>query len=169
MDPEHGTLLVVDDNEMNRDMLSRRLARRGHSVLVAEDGYRALELIDSEEIDVVLLDIMMPGIDGYEVLERIREEHTAGDLPVIMATAKDETRDIVKALKLGANDYVTKPFDFPVVVARVHSQLSLKRSRDALAAAHERMKLDLEAGCEDYDTKPVEFKRLLGKIDALLG
>jgi sigma-B regulation protein RsbU (phosphoserine phosphatase) len=144
-DPVRGRLLVVDDNEMNRDMLSRRLAKRGYTVQVAEDGAQALEMIFGGDFDVVLLDIMMPGIDGYEVLERVRERHDPAELPVIMATAKDQSEDIVRALKLGANDYVTKPFDFPVVRARVRTQVELKRSRDALAAAHGRMKRDLEA------------------------
>ncbi len=92
MDTEHGTLLVVDDNEMNRDMLSRRLARKGHTVKVAEGGLLALEMIEETDFDVVLLDIMMPGIDGYETLERIRADRDSGDLPVIMATAKDAER-----------------------------------------------------------------------------
>ncbi len=144
-DTDAGRLLVVDDNEMNRDMLSRRLSRRGHDVVTAEDGHVALELIGKENFDVILLDIMMPGIDGIEVLKRLRETHDPADLPVIMATAKDASEDIVAALKLGANDYVTKPLDFQVVLARVHTQLALKRSRDALAAAHARMKHDLEA------------------------
>ena len=142
---ENGNLLVVDDNEMNRDMLSRRLARKGHTVEVAEGGLQALEMIEEADFDVVLLDIMMPGIDGYETLERIRADQDSGDLPVIMATAKDQSEDIVAALKLGANDYVTKPFDFPVVLARVQTQLQLKRSREALARAHQRMKKDLES------------------------
>ena len=145
MAPETGTLLVVDDNEMNRDMLSRRLARKGHTVDVAEDGHRALEMVEATDYDVILLDIMMPGLDGYQVLEKLREDRDSGDLPVIMATAKDQSEDIVSALKLGANDYVTKPFDFPVVLARVQTQLQLKRSRQALASAHLRMKKDLEA------------------------
>jgi len=145
MTTEHGNLLVVDDNEMNRDMLSRRLARKGHTVEVAEDGHRALAMIEETDYDVVLLDIMMPGIDGYETLEKIRSDRDSGDLPVIMATAKDASEDVVAALKLGANDYVTKPFDFPVVLARVQTQLQLKRSREALARAHHKMKKDLEA------------------------
>ena len=145
MTTEHGNLLVVDDNEMNRDMLSRRLARKGHTAEVAEDGQRALEMVQETDYDVILLDIMMPGIDGYQVLEKLREDHDSGDLPVIMATAKDASEDVVAALKLGANDYVTKPFDFPVVLARVQTQLQLKRSRQALASAHLRMKKDLEA------------------------
>jgi sigma-B regulation protein RsbU (phosphoserine phosphatase) len=135
MDESQGKLLVVDDNEMNRDMLSRRLARRGYSVSTAEDGYKALELIDAETFDVVLLDIMMPGIDGFQVLEKIRETRAAADLPVIMATAKEGSEDIVRALKMGANDYVTKPLDFPVVLARVQTQLSLKKSKEDLEAA----------------------------------
>ncbi len=148
MQSEAGRLLIVDDNEMNRDMLARRLAKKGHEVLVAEDGTRALEMIDGEPLDVVLLDIMMPGIDGFEVLEKIRAEHDATELPVIMATAKDDSSDVVAALKLGANDYVTKPFDFPVVLARVTTQLLLKRSRDQLASAHSRMKKDLDAAAK---------------------
>ncbi len=150
---ESGHLLVIDDTEMIRDMVSRRLAKRGsHTVLVAEDGLRGLEMIEEHDFDLVLLDIMMPGLDGYQVLAKIREEYAPSDLPVIMATAKDQSEDIVGALKLGANDYVTKPFDFPVVLARVQTQLVAKRSRDALAAAHEKMKKDLEAAARIQQT-----------------
>ena len=147
-----GNILVVDDNEMNRDLLSRRLARKGHTVEVAEGGHRALEMIGDQDFDLVLLDIMMPGIDGFEVLEKIRGDYGPSDLPVIMATAKTESEDIVAALKIGANDYVTKPFDFPVVLARVRTQLELKKSRDALAAAHHRMRKDLEAAAAIQQT-----------------
>ncbi len=139
-----GLILVVDDNEMNRDLLSRRLHKRGYTVRTAEDGHRALTMLDGEQYDLVLLDIMMPGIDGYEVLRRIRERAGPMELPVIMATAKDESADIVHALELGANDYVVKPFDFPVVLARVRTQVALRRSQVALARAHDRMKRELE-------------------------
>ncbi len=152
MDFERGHLLVVDDNEMNRDLLSRRLRKKGHQVQVAEGGVEALEMIQSEAFDLVLLDIMMPGMDGFEVLEKIREKHGPSELPVIMATAKTESEDIVAALKIGANDYVIKPFDFPVVLARVHTQLALKKNRDALAQAHRRMKRDLEAAAAIQQT-----------------
>jgi sigma-B regulation protein RsbU (phosphoserine phosphatase) len=145
MNAELGKLLVVDDNEMNRDMLSRRLARKGHDVLTAHDGAAALDMVGREAFDMVLLDIEMPGIDGFEVLERIRASSSPSDLPVVMATARHDSADIVRALKEGANDYVTKPLDFAVVLARVQAQLSLKRSREALTAAHARMKRDLEA------------------------
>jgi len=152
MDPGPGQLLVVDDNEMNRDLLSRRLSKKGYRVQVAEGGVRALEMIEDETFDVVLLDIMMPGMDGMDVLERIRGDHGPDELPVIMATAKTESEDIVAALKLGANDYVTKPFDFPVVLARVQTQLAVKKGRDALAKAHQRMKKDLEAAARIQQT-----------------
>jgi len=121
-----GSLLVVDDNEMNRDMLSRRLQREGYTVTIAEDGYQAMELIKSHKFDLVLLDIMMPGISGFEMLPIIRQTQSLADLPIIMATAKDQSEDIVEGLKLGANDYVTKPIDFPVLLARIQIHLQLR-------------------------------------------
>ena len=126
MEPQDYTLLVVDDNEMNRDMLSRRLRRKGYGVEVAEDGAKALELVAGQPVDLVLLDIMMPGIDGIQVLRELRQKHSQAELPVIMATAKADSADVVEALELGANDYVTKPLDFPVVLARVQAQLRTK-------------------------------------------
>jgi phosphoserine phosphatase RsbU/P len=142
---EEGLLLVADDNEMNRDMLARRLSRRGFTVVTAVDGQEALDKIAEQSFDIIVLDIMMPRIDGMEVLGRVRETTPAADLPIIMATAKSESLDVVRALELGANDYVTKPLDFQVVLARVQTQLSLKRARQELKSAHARMKADLEA------------------------
>jgi sigma-B regulation protein RsbU (phosphoserine phosphatase) len=148
MSAKQGHLLVVDDNEMNRDMLSRRLSRRGHRVKTAEDGQQALDMIAEQDFDVILLDIMMPGISGIEVLKTLRKTRTASELPIIMATAKSDNEDIIEALKLGANDYVTKPLNFPVVAGRVDTQLSLKKAQDALKIAHDRMKRDLEAAAQ---------------------
>lgn len=127
MKTEDYTILVVDDNEDNRRMLALRLGRRGYQVDMAEDGQTALEKIENQKFDMVILDIMMPGIDGFEVLTTIRKTQSLAELPVIMATAKDESDDVVKALKMGANDYVTKPIDFPVLMARVQTHMSLKR------------------------------------------
>jgi phosphoserine phosphatase RsbU/P len=139
MAAESGTLLVVDDDELNRDMLSRRLQRKGYSVAVSPDGLGALALVADRAFDLVLLDVMMPGLSGLEVLRILREQHPATDLPVIMATARDQSEEIVHALRLGANDYVTKPLDFPVVMARIETQLLLKRS----VAETVRLKQDL--------------------------
>jgi sigma-B regulation protein RsbU (phosphoserine phosphatase) len=125
---EPGTLLVVDDDEPNRDMLSRRLARKGYHVAVSADGPAALAQVAQQHFDLVLLDVMMPGISGLEVLKVLRQQYLATELPVIMVTARDQSEDIVTALQLGANDYVTKPLDFPVVLARIETQILLKRS-----------------------------------------
>jgi CheY-like chemotaxis protein len=89
MSTPRGSLLVVDDDEMNRDMLSQRLERRGYTVTSAADGQRALAMLDTQTFDLVLPDIMMPGISGLEVLRSLRERRAVADLPVIMATAKD--------------------------------------------------------------------------------
>jgi class 3 adenylate cyclase/CheY-like chemotaxis protein len=135
-----GRLLVVDDNPANRDMLSRRLQARGYTVATAADGQQALDMVAAQDFELMLLDVMMPGLSGLDVLKILRQQHAASDLPVIMATARDASADVVEALKLGANDYVTKPLDFPVVMARVQAQLALKRQKDEI----ERLAEDLE-------------------------
>ncbi|MEM8931413.1 MAG: protein kinase [Acidobacteriota bacterium] len=121
-DTQH-TILVVDDNPNNRDLIRRRLERDGYRVLTADDGSAGLDIIDHQPLDLVILDVMMPGLSGTDVLRVVRERFSQSELPVIMATAKDQSEDIVLALDLGANDYVTKPLDFPVVLARVHSHI----------------------------------------------
>ncbi len=136
-DKEEGHILIVDDNEMNRDMLSRRFKRRGYEVDIAVDGQEALDMIAPEKYDVVLLDVMMPGIDGIEVLETLRKDYSLMELPVIMVTAKGETDDLVKALQVGANDYVTKPVDFQIAMARTRTQMQLKRLQEDLSRARE--------------------------------
>lgn len=128
-------ILIVDDNEMNRDMLSRRLNRAGYAVLMAEDGEAGLSLIMEQSVDLILLDIMMPGISGLDVLQQIRQSYSQVQLPIIMATAKDESDDIVKAFELGANDYVTKPIDLPVLLARIKMHLRTLQSSHPLQAA----------------------------------
>ncbi|NOZ94328.1 MAG: response regulator [Acidobacteria bacterium] len=116
-------ILLVEDNEMNRDMLSRRLAKRGHEVLVAVDGKQGVEMAASERPEIVLLDMSLPVMDGWEAARRLKDDVATRDIPVIALTAH------------------------------------------AMAGDRERC---LEAGADDYDTKPVDFKRLLGKIEALL-
>lgn len=127
MNRQGGSVLIVDDNEMNRDMLCRRLAREGYDVSSAADGTQALDACEKNDFDLIVLDIMMPGISGLDVLKTLRKQHTVMDLPVIMATAKNQSEDVVEALQLGANDYVTKPIDFPVLLARVRTQMNLRR------------------------------------------
>src|SRR6476469_2721297 len=123
-----ATLLIVDDDELNRDGLARRLQRHAYEVVAAKSGREAIELLGGRRFDLVLLDIMMPGMNGLEVLKFLRRVGSLIDLPIIMVTAKGESEDMVEALELGANDYVTKPLDFPVVLARIRTQLALRRA-----------------------------------------
>ncbi|MFP4599687.1 MAG: protein kinase domain-containing protein [Persicimonas sp.] len=120
-----GHILVVDDNEMNRDLLSRRLRRKGFEVSVAVDGVDALEKMGAEDFDLILLDIMMPRMNGLEMLEQVREAFSVTELPIIMTTAKSDSETVVEALKSGANDYVTKPLDFGVVLARIKTHMEI--------------------------------------------
>jgi CheY-like chemotaxis protein/serine/threonine protein kinase len=121
-------LLITDDNEMNRDMLSRRLERQGYRVTTATTGAEALDFIRKQPFDLVLLDVMMPEMNGMEVLGIIRASYSLLDLPVIMVTAKDQSEDVVAALQMGANDYVTKPLNFPVVLARIQTHLAVRQA-----------------------------------------
>lgn len=141
---DEGRLLVVDDNDLNRDMLGRRLKRRGYTVVSAESGEAAMQLLQRETFDLVLLDWMMPGMSGIQVLEQIRKRWSAVELPVVMATAKSEADDIVQALRAEANDYVTKPLNFDVVHARIRTQLSLSRAHKELVQSERRYRALLE-------------------------
>jgi serine/threonine protein kinase len=157
-----ATLLVVDDNELNRDMLGRRLERKGYRVLSAADGAAALEVVARERVDLLLLDIEMPGLTGMEVLLRLRETHGAAELPIIMATARSDSQDVVRALEAGANDYVIKPLDFPVVLARVEAQLRTRR-----AAARRRE--PVPAVLSDAEATPGRVLAGKYRLEALIG
>jgi DNA-binding response OmpR family regulator len=124
--PNATRLLVVDDNEDNRDMLARRLRRRGYEVETADSGAAALESIETTPFDAVLLDVMMPRISGLEVLAKVRTRFSKSELPVLMATARSDSEDVVEALRLGANDYVTKPVNLDEVISALQVALAKK-------------------------------------------
>ena len=129
-DDAGSAILVVDDNEMNRDLLSRRLRKGGHRVEVAEHGRRALEMLAAAPFDLVMLDIMMPEMNGYEVLERLKADAKLCHVPVIMITAVDDEASIVRCIELGAEDYMPKPFNPALLRARVSASLAKKRLHD---------------------------------------
>jgi diguanylate cyclase (GGDEF)-like protein len=166
-DGRHGTqprLLIVDDISDNRNILKRRFERRGFDVTEAESGLVAIELIEKGRFDLVLLDVMMPGIDGMETLKRIRSQKSASALPVIMVTAKSESDNIVDALEQGANDYVTKPVDFAVALARVNTQISRRRAEQQVALANEELRkanTDLEGRVEERTRRLIDANQRL--------
>ena len=110
---------MVDDNEMNRDMLGRRLQRQGYRVTMAVDGRQALEFIKQEPFDLVLLDKMLPVMNGYEVLEHLKADQSLSHIPVIITTALDESDGKAKCMELGAEDYLTKPFNPVILKSRI--------------------------------------------------
>jgi len=139
-------ILVVDDNEANRDMLSRRLARQGHGVEMAAGGLEALERLGAEPFDLVLLDIMMPEMNGYEVLERLKADPVLQHIPVIMITALNEMESVVRCIEMGAEDHLPKPFNATLLKARVESSLAKKRLRDREQVVSRAMARELEIG-----------------------
>ena len=141
MSSPQNRLLIVDDNEMNRDMLARRLERNGYLVDVVESAKQLMQRVKQNTVDLVLLDIEMPEVSGLDALKTLRESYSPVQLPIIMVTAKSQSEDIVKALNFGANDYLTKPVDLPVALARIGTQLSHKRAQEALRESEERYAL----------------------------
>src|SRR5262245_20088353 len=152
MKAESSSILIVDDEELNSEALARRLQGRGFAVTVAKSGPKAIELLGERRFDLVLLDIMMPGMSGLEVLKFLRRVDSPLDLPIVMVTARVESEDMVEALESGANDYVTKPLDVPVVLARIRTQLALRRAVAQATALEQKLEArnkELEAAAQE--------------------
>jgi CheY-like chemotaxis protein len=127
-------ILVVDDVAVNREILKRRLARRGFEITEACGGREALDIIDSQPVDLVLLDIMMPDVDGLEVVRTVRQTRSTLELPIIMVSARSFSEDVTQCLELGANDYVTKPVDFEATLELINRELTRKSNGPCAAA-----------------------------------
>ena len=125
-----ASLLVVDDNSMNRIMLSRYITKLGYQATLVENGRRALDKLEGEPFDLVLLDVEMPEMDGYQVLERLKADPRLRDIPVIMISAVEELESVVKCIELGAQDYLPKPFNPVLLRARLAACLERKSLRD---------------------------------------
>ena len=130
MSEEIGQILVVDDNRVNRVKLSISLEEQGHQVGLAENGQQALDLLKQQAFDVVLLDIVMPGMDGFQVLEKVKADPELRDIPVIVISALDEMDSVVRCIEMGAEDYLPKPFNPVLLRARLHASLQKKKLRD---------------------------------------
>ena len=159
-----GRLLIVDDLADNRALLTRRFLRRGYQIVEAAGGAEALSAIETDDFDCVLLDWMMPEMSGDEVLRRIRESRDAASLPVIMVTARDQSEDVVAALKFGANDYITKPVDFGVALARVENQVSRRRGEEETRNINK----SLQVAKQDLEERVAERTQKLRQADAVI-
>ncbi len=153
-------ILIVDDVSQNIQMIANILKEKGYQMAYAKSGRTAIEHTQSVSFDLILLDIMMPGMDGYEVCERLKQAHDTRDIPVIFLTAKTEPESILKAFQIGAADYVTKPFNSSELLARVRTHLRLKQARDI----QNRLIFEKEALIADLERAIEEIKTLRGFI-----
>jgi adenylate cyclase len=160
---QSSSVLVVDDTEMNRDMLCALLAADGHESAVAENGRVALEKIQKNSYDLILLDVMMPEMDGYQVLERLKSKPNLRDIPVIVLSALDEIGSVVRCIELGAEDYLPKPFDPVLLRARIGACLEKKRLRDQEV----RLRGELEAWNKTLEQRVQEQLRQLERLERL--
>jgi PleD family two-component response regulator len=160
-------ILVVDDVADNRDILTRRLVRRGFDVVEAGNGREALEVLARGEIDLVLLDIMMPDIEGTEIVREIRKTRSQTQLPIIMVSAKTLSEDVAESLELGANDYIIKPVDFTVALARIRAQLERKRAADELATKTMIEREELKRASEALEAESTKHRRSQDRLQYL--
>ncbi len=136
MNPPKPTILIVDDVPENLQVLAGHLVGAGHEVISAVSGPRALEILARRRVDLVLLDIMMPDMDGFEVCRGLKANPKTADIPIMFITARADSEDVVDGLQLGAVDYITKPFKLLELLARVRTHLELKQTRDLLRQAN---------------------------------
>jgi class 3 adenylate cyclase len=156
-------ILVVDDNDDNREMLARRLRRQGHAVTTAAGGQAALAALAGQPADLVLLDVMMPDLDGYAVLERLKRDPALRDIPVVMISALDELDSVVRCIQLGAEDYLSKPFDPVLLQARIGACLDKKRLHDE-EARHRAALAELNRTLEQRVAEQVAQLERLGRL-----
>jgi adenylate cyclase len=161
--PHRGVILVVDDNDDNRDMLARRLRRQGYEVLTAAGGRAVLGALAGAPVDLVLLDVMMPDLDGYAVLQRLKADPALGDIPVLMISALDELDSVVRCIQLGAEDYLAKPFDPVLLQARIGACLEKKRLHDQ-EARHRRELAEWNQTLERRVAEQVAQLERLGRL-----
>lgn len=146
-----GIVLVIDDHEMNRDLLARYLRREGHTVVTAENGRQGLAMMIMRTFDLVLLDIMMPEMTGFEVLQRMRSDNDLKHIPVVVISALEDIDNAARSIELGAEDYLTKPINPILLRARVNSSLEKKRLRDMERAALHRITQEKQRADELVD------------------
>ncbi len=164
-----GRLLVVDDNQDNRDVLRQLLTRQGHTIGTAENGKVAMEMLHNASWDLILLDIMMPVMDGYEALQQIKADERLRHIPVIIVSALDEIQSVVRCIEMGAEDYLTKPFDPTLLRARINASLERHRLREAELRylAHVSLLTYAARAVEEETFEPETIGEVMAREDAL--
>lgn len=165
MPDKSATALIVDDNTMNRDMLARRLKQLGCDVVFAEDGVYALDILASQTIDLILLDIMMPRLNGLDVLQQLKSDDQTAHIPVVVISAVDDMEIILKCIEEGAEDYLLKPFDPMVLRARVNVILRRKEREDLLARMAQQKMRDLTVLIESLEIPATTRATLIEALD----
>ncbi len=153
-------VIVIDDEEDVVFLMKRILEKAGYTVISANDGEEGLKKIKEEKPDLVILDLMMPGIDGYEVLQRIRADPEISRIPVIIVSVKGNEEDIVKGINLGANDYFTKPFNEKILLTKIKSILKLRKLEKDLEKAHKKLKEEHKSLEEEYERLKEELTKI---------
>jgi phosphoserine phosphatase RsbU/P len=157
---DEGAILIVDDDEQNRDMLARRLRRCGYAITVASSGLQALQLARSQQFDLILLDMIMPGLDGFQVLAKFKSDPALKETAIIMLSALDEENGIARCIEMGAEDYLAKPFNPVFLRARIGACLEKKRLHDKERATHEALQRSQKHLAEEL-TKAASYVRSL--------
>ncbi|MDH5716236.1 MAG: hybrid sensor histidine kinase/response regulator [Spirochaetia bacterium] len=148
-DDKKGSVLIVDDIKKNIQILAEILNSHNYEIITASNGFEALKILERSKPDLILLDIMMPKMDGYETCVKIKENKEMKDVPVIFLTAINETKNLLKGFELGAVDYITKPFKVPELLARVSTHIELKKNRDKVAKLSRERKELIHVLCHD--------------------
>lgn len=166
-DPSDSTILIVDDFLKNIQVLGTTLRENGYEIEYATGGEKALELIEKYDFDLILLDIMMPAIDGYEVCRRVRQEMKNLDIPIIFLTAKTDKESLIQGFKVGGQDYITKPFDPNELLARVQTHLELRKSRILLEDANTNLEENVALRTKELRQANIELEEANKKLNKL--
>ena len=168
INPAEFKLLVVDDVQTNVLLLKALLSKEGYGILVANNGQEALEVIRNENPDLILLDVMMPGMDGFEVAERLKSEEYRCEIPIIFLTALDDTQSIVNGFKLGAGDFISKPFRKEELMVRIKHQLSLVAARRIIEEKNEELRKTIAGRDKMYSVIAHDLRSPMASMKMLL-
>jgi hypothetical protein len=168
INPAEFKLLVVDDVQTNVLLLKALLGKEGYGILVANNGQEALEVIRNENPDLILLDVMMPGMDGFEVAERLKSEEFRCEIPIIFLTALDDTQSIVNGFKLGAGDFISKPFRKEELMVRIKHQLSLVAARRIIEEKNEELRKTIAGRDKMYSVIAHDLRSPMASMKMLL-